>query len=135
MLPVCGCWRYGNWTRYTWVDVDQTAAYMAYIQLTLLHIPATVVVGNSLTLEVRETYYTPAHILGFWGSKLKRGRVEQDAASLMIEPKPYAMEPLTAMPDIVISPQNEQSNYTILYTSSLRFSISLIRLSEYETLR
>ncbi len=41
-------------------DVDRTAALMCYIQLSLWNIPATVVVGNSLTLEVHEVWETPA---------------------------------------------------------------------------
>ena len=43
---------------------------MAYIQFSLLHIPAHVMVGNSLSNEVREHWFTPAHILGGWGAKL-----------------------------------------------------------------
>jgi len=52
------------------IDVHTTAAYMAYIQLSLLYIPAIITVGNSLTLEVKENLYTPAHYMGFWDSKL-----------------------------------------------------------------
>lgn len=37
----------------TAIDVDATAVHMAYIQLSLLHVPASVVHGNSLSLEVR----------------------------------------------------------------------------------
>jgi len=55
----------------TCVDVDATAAYMAYIQLTLLHIPAVVIVGNTLSLEIRDKLYTPAHVLGLWSAKLE----------------------------------------------------------------
>ncbi|MFM2287699.1 MAG: hypothetical protein RL684_842, partial [Pseudomonadota bacterium] len=55
----------------TAVDVDARAAHMAYIQFSLLHIPAIVIVGNSITLETRETWYTPAHILGAWSRKLE----------------------------------------------------------------
>jgi type I restriction-modification system DNA methylase subunit len=54
------------------VDVHETVAYMAYIQLYLLHIPATITVGNSLSLEVREVLNTLAHHLGFWDYKLKQ---------------------------------------------------------------
>ncbi|WP_161631068.1 N-6 DNA methylase [Leisingera caerulea] len=42
------------------IDVDRTAALMTYIQLSLWNIPATVVVGNALTLEEREIWKTPA---------------------------------------------------------------------------
>jgi hypothetical protein len=55
------------------IDTDSTAAHMAYVQLSLLHVPAVVIVGNTLTLEQRDAFYTPAHMLGFWGGKLRRG--------------------------------------------------------------
>jgi hypothetical protein len=42
------------------IDVDRTAALMTYIQLSLWNVPATVVVGNALTLETREVWITPA---------------------------------------------------------------------------
>lgn len=54
----------------TAVDVDERAAHMAYVQLSLLHIPAEVIVGDTLTGEVRDRYFTPAHILGGWTQRL-----------------------------------------------------------------
>ncbi|MEH6566210.1 MAG: N-6 DNA methylase [Halopseudomonas sp.] len=54
-------------------DVDSRAVHMAFLQLSLLHIPAIVVLGNTLTMEVREQWFTPAHIMGLWGVKLERG--------------------------------------------------------------
>lgn len=55
----------------TAVDVDERAVHMAYLQLSLLHIPAVVYVGNSLSMEMREAWYTPAHVLRSWGSRLR----------------------------------------------------------------
>jgi len=57
----------------TAVDVDARAVHMAYLQLSLLSIPAIVVLGNTLTLEEREHWRTPAHFLGLWDNKLRRG--------------------------------------------------------------
>lgn len=54
----------------TAVDVDSRAAHMAFVQLGLLHIPAVVVVGNTLTLEERERWLTPAHVMGGWSWRL-----------------------------------------------------------------
>lgn len=54
------------------IDVDRLAALMCYVQLTLWHVPAEVVVGNTLSLETREVWLTPAHHLGFWANKLRR---------------------------------------------------------------
>jgi len=54
----------------TAADVDSRAAHMAYVQLSLMGIPAVVIVGNTLTLEEREHFYTPAHVLGGWRRRL-----------------------------------------------------------------
>ncbi len=56
----------------TAVDVDERAVHMAYLQLSLLHVPAVVVHGNTLTLQERAHWYTPAHVLGLWSGKLQR---------------------------------------------------------------
>lgn len=56
----------------TAIDVDPTAAHMAMIQLSLCGIPAKVVLGNTLSLEVRDVFTTPFHHLGFWDGKLRR---------------------------------------------------------------
>jgi hypothetical protein len=53
-------------------DIDATAAQMTYIQLSLYHVPAVVHIGNTLANTVRETFYTPAHVMGFWSGKLQR---------------------------------------------------------------
>ena len=46
--------------RFVGIDKDATTAYMAYVQLTLLGVPAEIFVGNSLTTEIRERWVTPA---------------------------------------------------------------------------
>ncbi|MCW3640622.1 N-6 DNA methylase [Burkholderia cenocepacia] len=63
------------------VDIDIVAVQMAYVQLSLLHIPAVVYHGNSLTVETWSTWRTPAHVLGFWDVKLRRAG---DAATLTV---------------------------------------------------
>lgn len=52
-------------------DVDVRAVHMTYLQLSLLHIPATVILGNTLAVECREVWHTPAHILGGWTWRLR----------------------------------------------------------------
>ena len=47
-------------------DLDLKAVHMAYVQLSLLHIPAVVIHGNTLALEERSHWLTPAHIMGGW---------------------------------------------------------------------
>ncbi|GAW86207.1 conserved hypothetical protein [Bathymodiolus platifrons methanotrophic gill symbiont] len=53
------------------IDVDRIAGLMCYLQLSLWHIPAEVIIGNTLSMEFREVFYTPAHYLGNWTAKLK----------------------------------------------------------------
>ncbi len=52
-------------------DIDRLAALMCYVQLSMWHIPGVVVVGNSLSNEVQEVFYTPRHYLGLWGYRLQ----------------------------------------------------------------
>lgn len=82
-------------------DIDRLAALMCYLQLALWNIPGVVVVGNTLALEAREVFYTPAHHLGFWSVKLQR-RTElasalpskSDTLSVLEEPKIILPSPL-----------------------------------------
>jgi type I restriction-modification system DNA methylase subunit len=53
-------------------DLDATAAHMTMIQLSLLHIPATVIVGDTLAMERRDVFYTPAFHLGMWPLRLRQ---------------------------------------------------------------
>jgi len=57
----------------TAVDIDRRAVHMAYLQLSLMHIPATLVVGDTLRLIEHEHWHTPAHVLGGWSTRLRRG--------------------------------------------------------------
>ena len=70
----------------TAVDVDETAAHMCYVQLALLHVPAVVVVGNSLSLEERGHWLTPAHVIGGWERRLRVGQAAADMHALLLPP-------------------------------------------------
>ena len=65
-------------------DIDPVAARMCFIQLSLLHIPAEVVVGNTLSGKVYQVMHTPAHHLGLWDLKL-RGRKNTAANSAGVQ--------------------------------------------------
>lgn len=56
----------------TCVDIDPRCVHMAYVQLSLLGIPAVVVHGNALSLDIWGVWYTPAHVLVGWGHRPKR---------------------------------------------------------------
>ena len=66
------------------IDIDRMVALMCYIQLTLWNVPAQVIVGNTLSLEFRESWYTPAHMLGNWKCKLAQREKQQPKS----EPEP-----------------------------------------------
>lgn len=63
----------------TAVDIDPRAVHMAYIQFSLLYIPATVIVGDSLAMRFREEWHTMAHIMGGWSAKLRRAMEDTGA--------------------------------------------------------
>lgn len=77
-------------------DIDRTAALMCYLQLALWHVPAAVVVGNTIAVEAREVFYTPAHYLGFWPNKLARRGAERQAQEV-IEDATTSITPPTIM--------------------------------------
>lgn len=71
----------------TAVDVDATAVHMAYVQLSLAHVPAIIVHGNSLSLTEWGHWFTPAHILGGWDRRL-RAQCRRDAAPAVVPEMP-----------------------------------------------
>lgn len=74
----------------TAVDVDATAVHMAYVQLSLAHVPAIIVHGNSLSLAEWGHWFTPAHILGGWDHRLRAQR-RRDAAPALVPEMPEAV--------------------------------------------
>lgn len=59
------------------VDIDPVAAMMAYVQLSLCGIPAMVIVGNSLSMEFRQTWRTPFWLMFGWERKWAREQERQ----------------------------------------------------------
>lgn len=72
-------------------DVDARSVHMAFLQFSLLHIPATVILGNSLALEEREHWHTPAHFMGLWDHKLRRGYALGSVLDGTAPPAPVAV--------------------------------------------
>lgn len=85
----------------TAVDIDPRAVHMAYIQLSLLHIPATVIVGDSLAMRFSDQWHTLAHVMGGWFTKLRRAGKEAKAERPMPVP---AMVPFGAKVAVAPSP-------------------------------
>lgn len=65
----------------TAVDVDITAVHMAYVQLSLLDVPAIVIHGNSLAMTRWSHWLTPAHQVHGWSYKLDKRTGVDDAAA------------------------------------------------------
>jgi type I restriction-modification system DNA methylase subunit len=63
---------------FTAIDVSAVCAHMAYIQLSLLAIPAVVVHGNALSQETYGTFVTPAHHLFGWDWRLRSNRAARE---------------------------------------------------------
>lgn len=80
-------------------DVDRTAALMCYVQLSLWNIPGVVVVGNTLTMDTREVFYTPAHYLGRWDDRLAVRRACEAMQSLLGAPQAIESAALVATSD------------------------------------
>lgn len=96
-----------NPAQHLWVqaiDVDRLAALMCYVQLSLWHVPSEIIVGNTLSLEIREVWHTPAHILGNWSYKICK-RAEDQALRRESEPEMQSQPTTTANP--VSQPQKE----------------------------
>ncbi|MGN6312879.1 MAG: N-6 DNA methylase [Rhodanobacteraceae bacterium] len=87
-------------------DVDPRAVHMSYVQLSLLNIPALVVLGNTLAFEESEHWYTPAHFLGLWRNKLRRGYALGSAMDGAEEP---AVEAMPAAPDVTLPASGDWS--------------------------
>lgn len=68
----------------TAVDIDRTACHMAYIQMSLLHIPGIVIHGNALAPQRPwEQWFTPAHVLGRWDGRLACARAVEAMRALL----------------------------------------------------
>ena len=90
------------------IDLDRTSALISYIQLSLWNVPAEIIVGNTVSLEFRERWYTQRHVLGLWSSKLGRHRAHP--ASEPQKPAPpleTKVEPI----DVEMAPLREQLGF------------------------
>jgi type I restriction-modification system DNA methylase subunit len=77
------------------VDVDPRAVHMSYVQFALMHIPAHVIVGDTLRMTFHEDWFTPAHILGGWSRKL---RSSQSSAPMVVDAPPLETPETAAAP-------------------------------------
>lgn len=98
----------------TATDICATAVHMAYVQLSLLHIPAIVVHGNTLSLQEWGYWLTPAHVLGGWDTRLRlRALLTQTAAAS--DPEPSGL-PAESSPQAEPTPDLAQLRTQIVET-------------------
>jgi hypothetical protein len=95
----------------TAVDVDAKCVHMTYLQLALMHIPAVVVHGNSLSLEEYGRWYTPAHIMNGWNYRLKRNAPTAEMQAEAPEPESVPDQP--AKPETKPKPSGRPSQLTL----------------------
>ena len=91
------------------IDVERMAALMYYIQLSLWNVPAEVIVGNTLSWEIREVWYTPAHHLHLWKYRLKRQPESLDVTAQPPREGQAAPEPAPDTPDPASTEYSPQS--------------------------
>lgn len=60
------------------IDIDKTAVYMSYLQLSLLGIPAVIYHGNTLSMEMWGSMLTPAYFRYGWKKKLTKESVSKN---------------------------------------------------------
>lgn len=64
------------------IDIDRLASLMCYLQLSLWHVPAEVIIGNTITMNFREVYYTPSYYIGDWHTRLRMRKFTESVSDL-----------------------------------------------------
>jgi hypothetical protein len=82
----------------TAVDIAEICVHMTYVHLSLHHIPAVVVHGNTLSLQEYDRWCTPAHILGGWRHRLAARKAARYEEKPLVTP---ADEPATEPGDAI----------------------------------
>jgi type I restriction-modification system DNA methylase subunit len=52
------------------IELNRTTALMSYIQLSLWNVPATIFVGNTISMDLQQRWHTPAYYMYGWLYKL-----------------------------------------------------------------
>jgi hypothetical protein len=93
----------------TGIDIDASVLRMAYVQLSLLGVPAVLWVGDTLRMDMREDWYTPIHIVEGWGPKLRTRSMIERLRALEIEAPEPNPEPEPAIESFEVEPPGQRS--------------------------
>lgn len=93
-------------------DIDPRCVQMTYLTLSLLGVPAVVRLGDSLMMEYRETWFTPAYIfaLPHFRKRLSRGNYPHTATVPKVEDKPIIAPP----PQKVVEPKADKTGQYVI---------------------
>jgi len=80
----------------TATDIDLKCVHMCYLQLSLYHIPAVVIHGDSLAMNEWSRWYTPAYMLGGWMWRQSSGA---DDEAMEQENKPITADNKATQPN------------------------------------
>jgi hypothetical protein len=93
-------------------DIDPRCVQMTYLTLSLLGVPAVVRLGDSLMMEYRETWFTPAYIFAFphFNKRLSRGSYPRSPTVPKVEDKPIIAPP----PQKVVEPKADKTGQYVI---------------------
>lgn len=91
----------------TAIDLDIVAVQMAYVQCTLLHIPAVILHGDTLRDETYSVWRTLAHVMGFWDVKLTSDHSSLHASVQDPQVQPTAPTTTVLTPPLPAAPNTQ----------------------------
>ena len=77
------CYNYQHQLFVEVIDIDETCFKMAYIQLSILGIPARVMLGDTLAWKFQKVLYTPFYFLNSFEYKLKYQQQELEKPAIV----------------------------------------------------
>jgi len=78
------------------VDIDEVSFFMAYLQISLCGMAASVIHGDSLAMKKFRIWYTPVFFINNWTEKLKTQRIIDTMINLISLPVPKNEEKKTS---------------------------------------
>ena len=101
---------YQNVMHVTAIDVSAQACHMTYIQLNLLHIPAIVIHGNTLSLKEYGHFKTMAHVMGLWDFRRQRRLDAAPEVPVVEAPPPRIQTPISTDRQISLFDEPEEKH-------------------------